>query len=82
MSGEIRRPSFVTESKSARLEQRQLGHSKEKGMTILLNRGSLLDAGFEKLGHVFVKIIPRPMASFGKDGVVRIHVNVEIVIVV
>ena len=39
------------ESKSTRLEQRQLGHRREKGMTVSLKRGSLLDAGFEKLGH-------------------------------
>ncbi|MFQ6659178.1 hypothetical protein Gotur_028174 [Gossypium turneri] len=50
MTGEIGRPSFVTESKSTRLERRQLGH-REKYMTISLKRGSLLDAGFEKLGH-------------------------------
>ncbi|MBA0787172.1 hypothetical protein Gotri_024973 [Gossypium trilobum] len=49
--GEMKHPSSVTESKSTRLERRQLGHRKEKVMTILLNRGSLLDAGFEKLGH-------------------------------
>ncbi|MFQ6641378.1 hypothetical protein Gotur_014790 [Gossypium turneri] len=49
--GEIRRPSSVTESKSTCLEWRQLGHRREKCMTILLKRSSLLDAGFEKLGH-------------------------------
>ncbi|KAG8499139.1 hypothetical protein CXB51_005544 [Gossypium anomalum] len=51
VTGEIRRPSSVTESKSTRLERRQLGHRREKCMTISLKRGSLLDAGFEKLGH-------------------------------
>ncbi|XP_052479284.1 uncharacterized protein LOC128034629 [Gossypium raimondii] len=49
--GEIRRPSSVIESKSTRLERRQLGHRREKCMTVSLKRGSLLDAGFEKLGH-------------------------------
>ena len=48
---EIGRPSSVTESKSTRLEGRQLGHRREKCMTVSLKRGSLLDAGFEKLGH-------------------------------
>ncbi|KAG8481247.1 hypothetical protein CXB51_026047 [Gossypium anomalum] len=51
VTGEIGRPSFVTESKSTRLERRQLGHRREKGMTVSLKRGSLLDAGFEKLRH-------------------------------
>ncbi|KAG8478932.1 hypothetical protein CXB51_028947 [Gossypium anomalum] len=51
VTGEIGRPSFVTESKSTRLEQRQLGHRREKGMTVSLKRGSLLGAGFEKLRH-------------------------------
>ncbi|KAG8489574.1 hypothetical protein CXB51_017804 [Gossypium anomalum] len=51
VTGEIKRLSFVTESKSTRLEQRQLGHRREKCMTISLKRGSLLDAGFEKLRH-------------------------------
>ncbi|MFQ6668778.1 hypothetical protein Gotur_034299 [Gossypium turneri] len=37
--------------KSTCLERRQLGHRKEKGMTVSLKRGSLLDAGFEKLGQ-------------------------------
>ena len=49
--GEIGRPSSVTESKSTHLKRRQLGHRREKGMTVSLKRGSLLDAGFEKLGH-------------------------------
>ncbi|MFQ6629791.1 hypothetical protein Gotur_006636 [Gossypium turneri] len=39
------------ESKSTRLEWRQLGQKKEKDMTVSLERDSLLDAGFEKLGH-------------------------------
>ncbi|MFQ6624608.1 hypothetical protein Gotur_003964 [Gossypium turneri] len=47
VTGEIGRPSFVTESKSTRLERRQLGHRREKCMTVSLKRGSLLDAGFE-----------------------------------
>ncbi|KAG8480291.1 hypothetical protein CXB51_024793 [Gossypium anomalum] len=51
VTGEIRRPSSVTELKSTSLEPRQLGHRREKGMTVSLKRGSLLDAGFEKLGH-------------------------------
>ncbi|KAG8499655.1 hypothetical protein CXB51_006102 [Gossypium anomalum] len=51
VTGEIRRRSFVTKLKSTRLERRQLGHRREKGMTVSLKRGSLLDAGFEKLGH-------------------------------
>ena len=51
VTGEIGCPSSVTESKSIRLEGRQLGHRRENGMTISLKRGSLLDAGFEKLGH-------------------------------
>ncbi|KAG8503416.1 hypothetical protein CXB51_001387 [Gossypium anomalum] len=51
VTGEIERPSSVTELKSTRLERRQLGHRREKGMTVSLKRGSLLDAGFEKLGH-------------------------------
>ncbi|KAK5845693.1 hypothetical protein PVK06_001901 [Gossypium arboreum] len=49
--GEIGRPSSVTELKSTCLEQRQLGHRREKCMTVSLKRGSLLDTGFEKLGH-------------------------------
>ncbi len=51
VTGEIGRPSSVTESKSTRLERRQLGHRREKCMTVLLKRGSLLNAGFEKLRH-------------------------------
>ncbi|KAG8488563.1 hypothetical protein CXB51_016262 [Gossypium anomalum] len=51
VTGEIGRPSSVTESKSTRLERRQPGHRREKGMTVSLKKGSLLDAGFEKLGH-------------------------------
>ncbi|KAG8485099.1 hypothetical protein CXB51_021018 [Gossypium anomalum] len=51
VTSEIGRLSSVTESKSTRLERRQLGHRREKSMTISLKRGSLLDAGFEKLGH-------------------------------
>ncbi|KAH1122039.1 hypothetical protein J1N35_005199 [Gossypium stocksii] len=51
MTGEIGHPSSVTKSKLTCLEQRQLGHKKEKGMTISLKRGSLLDSGFEKLRH-------------------------------
>ncbi|KAH1082280.1 hypothetical protein J1N35_022041 [Gossypium stocksii] len=51
VSGAIGCPSFVTESKSTCLEHRQLGHRREKGMIVSLKRGSLLDAGFEKLGH-------------------------------
>ncbi|MFQ6647943.1 hypothetical protein Gotur_020977 [Gossypium turneri] len=49
--GEIGRPLSITESNSTRLEQRQLGHRRKKCMTVLLKRGSFLDAGFEKLGH-------------------------------
>ncbi|KAH1114083.1 hypothetical protein J1N35_007461 [Gossypium stocksii] len=48
---ETRRPSSITESKSTRLEWRQLGHRREKCIIISLKRGFLLDAGFEKLGH-------------------------------
>ncbi|MBA0783394.1 hypothetical protein Gotri_001115, partial [Gossypium trilobum] len=51
VASEIGRPSFITKSKSTRLERRQLGHRREKGMIVLLKRGSLLDAGFEKLRH-------------------------------
>ncbi|MFQ6640853.1 hypothetical protein Gotur_015562 [Gossypium turneri] len=51
VTGEIGRPSSVIESKSARLVRRQLGHRREKCMTVSLKRGSLLDAGFKKLGH-------------------------------
>ncbi|MFQ6662073.1 hypothetical protein Gotur_030010 [Gossypium turneri] len=51
VTGEIGRPSSVTESKLTYLERRQLGHRREKCMTISLKRGSLLDVGFEKLGH-------------------------------
>lgn len=51
VTGEIGRPSSVTELKSTCLERRQLGHRREKCMTVSLKRSSLLDAGFEKLGH-------------------------------
>ncbi|KAG8473398.1 hypothetical protein CXB51_035716 [Gossypium anomalum] len=51
VTGEIGRPSSVTELKSTCLERRQLGHRREKGMTVSLKRCSLLDAGFVKLGH-------------------------------
>ncbi|MFQ6634260.1 hypothetical protein Gotur_011483 [Gossypium turneri] len=51
VTGEIECPSSITESKSTHLEQRQLGHRREKGMPVLLKRGSLLDACFEKLGY-------------------------------
>ncbi|KAG8472907.1 hypothetical protein CXB51_034792 [Gossypium anomalum] len=51
VTGEIGRPSSVTELKSTRLERRQLGHRREKCITVSLKRGSLLDAGFEKLEH-------------------------------
>ncbi|KAH1073401.1 hypothetical protein J1N35_025729 [Gossypium stocksii] len=48
MIDEIGCPSSVTESKSTRLEWRQLGYRRENCMTISLKRGSFLDAGFEK----------------------------------
>ncbi|KAG8492047.1 hypothetical protein CXB51_015709 [Gossypium anomalum] len=51
VTGKIGCSSFVTESKSTRLERRQLGHKREKGMTVSLKSSSLLDAGFEKLRH-------------------------------
>ncbi|MFQ6645676.1 hypothetical protein Gotur_020163, partial [Gossypium turneri] len=51
VTGEIGYPSSVTESKSTHLERRQLGHRRENGMTVSLKRVSLLDVGFEKLGH-------------------------------
>ncbi|MFQ6621803.1 hypothetical protein Gotur_002278 [Gossypium turneri] len=51
VTGETRRPSSLTESKSTRLEWRQLNHKREKCTTVSLKRGSLLDAGFEKLEH-------------------------------
>ncbi|KAG8485820.1 hypothetical protein CXB51_019217 [Gossypium anomalum] len=51
VTGEIGRPSSVMELKSTRLERMQLGHRMEKGMTVSLKRGSLLDAGFENLGY-------------------------------
>ncbi|MBA0871883.1 hypothetical protein Goshw_001330, partial [Gossypium schwendimanii] len=51
VTGEIGHPSSIAESKSTRLERRQLGYRREKCMTVLLKRGSLLDVGFEKLGH-------------------------------
>ncbi|KAK5812564.1 hypothetical protein PVK06_027999 [Gossypium arboreum] len=51
VTSEIGRPSSVMEFKSTCLERRQLGHRREKGMTVSLKRGSFLDAGFEKLGH-------------------------------
>ncbi|MFQ6665044.1 hypothetical protein Gotur_031926 [Gossypium turneri] len=51
VNGEIGRLSSVTELKSTRLERRQLGHWREKCMTVSLKRGSLLDVGFEKSGH-------------------------------
>ncbi|KAG8503762.1 hypothetical protein CXB51_001771 [Gossypium anomalum] len=51
VTGEIGHPSSVAESKSTRLEWRQLGHIREKCMTVSLKRGFLLDTGFEKLGH-------------------------------
>ncbi|MFQ6663562.1 hypothetical protein Gotur_031048 [Gossypium turneri] len=41
VASEIGRPSSVTESKSTHLERRQLGHRREKCMTVSLNRGSL-----------------------------------------
>ncbi|MBA0785838.1 hypothetical protein Gotri_027246 [Gossypium trilobum] len=49
--GKIRHPSSVTESKSTCLERRQLGYRREKCMIVSLKRCSLLDTGFEKLGH-------------------------------
>ncbi|KAG8479124.1 hypothetical protein CXB51_029837 [Gossypium anomalum] len=51
VTGEIGRPSSVIELKSTRLERRQLGHRREKCTTVSLKRGSLLDVGFENLGH-------------------------------
>ncbi|MFQ6632917.1 hypothetical protein Gotur_012115 [Gossypium turneri] len=51
VTGEIGRPSSVAESKSTRLERSQLGYRREKCMTVSLKRGSLLNAGFKKLGH-------------------------------
>ncbi|KAG8498862.1 hypothetical protein CXB51_005663 [Gossypium anomalum] len=51
VTGEIGRPSSVTELKSTHLERRQLGHRREKGMIVSLKRGSLLDTGFEKLEY-------------------------------
>ncbi|MFQ6624785.1 hypothetical protein Gotur_004122 [Gossypium turneri] len=46
VTGEIVHPSSITESKLTRLKRRQLGHKREKCMTVSLKRGSLLDAGF------------------------------------
>ncbi|MFQ6664109.1 hypothetical protein Gotur_031329 [Gossypium turneri] len=51
VTSEMGCPLSVTELKSTRLERRQLGHRRAKCMIISLKRGSLLDAGFEKLGH-------------------------------
>ncbi|KAG8486050.1 hypothetical protein CXB51_019370 [Gossypium anomalum] len=51
VTGEIERPSSVTELKSTHLEWRQLSHKREKGMTVSLKKGYLLDTGFEKLRH-------------------------------
>ncbi|MFQ6620309.1 hypothetical protein Gotur_000837 [Gossypium turneri] len=51
VTNETGRPSFTKESKSTHLKWRQLGHRREKEMTLLYKRGSLLDAGFEKIGH-------------------------------
>ncbi|MFQ6641808.1 hypothetical protein Gotur_014391 [Gossypium turneri] len=50
VTGEIGRPSSVTESKSNHLERRQLGHRREKGMTVSL-KICFFYAGFEKLRH-------------------------------
>ncbi|KAB2019112.1 hypothetical protein ES319_D08G275200v1 [Gossypium barbadense] len=44
VTGEIGRPSSVTESNSTHLERRQLGHKREKDMTVSLKTGSFLDA--------------------------------------
>ncbi|MFQ6641116.1 hypothetical protein Gotur_016419 [Gossypium turneri] len=49
VTGEIERPSSITKFKPTRLERRQLGHRREKCMTVLLKRGSLLGTSFEKL---------------------------------
>ncbi|MBA0788029.1 hypothetical protein Gotri_025677 [Gossypium trilobum] len=51
VTDETRHLSSVTELKSTRLEWRQLGHKRKKSMIVSLKRGSLLGAGFEKLGH-------------------------------
>ncbi|MFQ6661445.1 hypothetical protein Gotur_029609 [Gossypium turneri] len=51
VTSEIGCPSSATESNSTHLERRQLGHKREKGITVSLKRGSFLDVGFEKLGH-------------------------------
>ncbi|KAH1097314.1 hypothetical protein J1N35_014235 [Gossypium stocksii] len=71
MTSEIERPLFTTESKSTYLEWRQLGHKREKGMTVSLKRGFLLDS-----------VQDRPLVGFDKDGAMRFRVNVEIVRVV
>ncbi|MBA0881480.1 hypothetical protein Goshw_003277, partial [Gossypium schwendimanii] len=47
--GEIGRPSSVKESKSTPLKRRQLGHKREKCITVSYKRGSLLDTSFEKI---------------------------------
>ncbi|MFQ6650084.1 hypothetical protein Gotur_023257 [Gossypium turneri] len=51
VTNEIGCPSSVTESKPNHLERRQLGHMREKCMTISLKKVSLLGIGFEKLEH-------------------------------
>ncbi|KAK5832860.1 hypothetical protein PVK06_016665 [Gossypium arboreum] len=51
VTGQIERPSSIMKLKPTCLKWRQLAHRREKGMTISLKRGSLLDAGFEKLRH-------------------------------
>ncbi|KAH1097303.1 hypothetical protein J1N35_014224 [Gossypium stocksii] len=51
MASEIGHPLSVTELKSTRLEWMRLCHKREKCITVSLKRGSLLDVGFEKLGH-------------------------------
>ncbi|KAK8275970.1 hypothetical protein V6Z12_D10G169700 [Gossypium hirsutum] len=51
MTGKTTSPLFVKEPKSTRLKQRQFGHKREKGMTILNKRSSFLGAGFGKIEH-------------------------------
>ncbi|KAG8483218.1 hypothetical protein CXB51_022126 [Gossypium anomalum] len=75
---------LLKESKSTRLKRRQLGHRREKCMTVSLKKGLFwmqctsrrLEA-FQFLSTNLTQLIPcivqdRPMAGFGKDGVVEI----------
>ncbi|KAH1122081.1 hypothetical protein J1N35_005241 [Gossypium stocksii] len=70
VTGEIGHPSSVTESKSTRLERRQLGHRREKCTSRRLEVFQFLSTDSTQLIPCIIQ--DKLVAGFGKDGVVEI----------